>query len=254
VQSVHLLPAVVSVMLNPTKPTFKVTAKDESISVARLSEISRPFFVIFAILFIAFLMSIYRFYSEPYKADVTFVVGAWNLLNLIIAGCALGVVSERSEKAASRRVTVKRRCTFAIYGRDYPATLENVSANGARVQVFGLEQDMVLGAHGFLRFTPYSANYEATLPIDVKNIEQVGSVVAIGCRFMPQEARHHSLVADLIFANSNQWSDFQVSRRYNPGLFRGSLWFLGVAAYQTSRGLIYFARSIGGGRKGEASR
>ena len=29
VQTVHLLPAVVSVMLNPRKPTFKVTAKDE---------------------------------------------------------------------------------------------------------------------------------------------------------------------------------------------------------------------------------
>ena len=136
VQSVHLLPAVVSVMLNPTKPTFKVTAKDESIREARLSEISRPFFVIFAVLFVAFLMSIYRFYSEPYKADVTFVVGGWNLLNLIIAGCALGVVSERSERAASRRVTVKRRCTFIVDGREYPSTLENVSANGARVQVF----------------------------------------------------------------------------------------------------------------------
>ena len=48
VQTVHLLPAVVSVILNPRKPTFKVTAKDESIAVSRLSEISTPFFVIFA--------------------------------------------------------------------------------------------------------------------------------------------------------------------------------------------------------------
>jgi cellulose synthase (UDP-forming) len=40
VQTVHLLPAVISVMLNPRKPTFKVTAKDESIAVSRLSEIS----------------------------------------------------------------------------------------------------------------------------------------------------------------------------------------------------------------------
>ena len=29
VQTIHLLPAVISVMLNPRKPTFKVTAKDE---------------------------------------------------------------------------------------------------------------------------------------------------------------------------------------------------------------------------------
>jgi cellulose synthase (UDP-forming) len=252
VQSVHLLPAVVSVMLNPTKPTFKVTAKDESISVARLSEISRPFFVIFAVLFIAFLMSIYRFYSEPYKADVTLVVGAWNLLNLLIAGCALGVVSERSEKAASRRVTVKRRCTFVAGGLHHPATLENVSAHGARVQVFGLETEIAPESRGFLRFAPSGSDREETLPIEVRNLENQGSVVAVGCRFMPEEARHHALVADLIFANSNQWSDFQVSRRYNLGLFRGSLWFLGIALYQTSRGLVYFARSFGG-KKGEAA-
>jgi len=253
VQSVHLLPAVVSVMLNPTKPTFKVTAKDESIKVARLSEISRPFFVIFAVLFAAFLMSIYRFYSEPYKADVTFVVGGWNLLNLLIAGCALGVVSERSERAASRRVTIERRCSFVFGGRDYPATLENVSAHGARMQVFGIEEEAPVGAAAELRFVPYGAEHEEVLPVDIRNHENLGNVVAIGCRFMPEVARHHALVADLIFANSKQWSDFQVSRRYNPGLVRGTLWFLGIALYQTSRGLLYLLRSMGGRKEEVAS-
>ena len=40
VQTVHLLPAVVSAIVNPRKPSFKVTAKDESVLVSRLSEIS----------------------------------------------------------------------------------------------------------------------------------------------------------------------------------------------------------------------
>lgn len=114
VQTVHLLPAVVSVIFNPGKPTFKVTAKDESIAEARLSEISRPFFVIFALLLVAMAFAIWRIYAEPYKADVTLVVGGWNLLNLIFAGCALGVVSERGEKSASRRITVKRRCEVKL--------------------------------------------------------------------------------------------------------------------------------------------
>ncbi|MGO6908589.1 cellulose synthase catalytic subunit (UDP-forming), partial [Rhizobium ruizarguesonis] len=85
VQTVHLLPAVVSVMLNPRKPTFKVTAKDESIAVSRLSEISRPFFVIFAVQIVALVITIYKIYAEPYKADVTLVVGGWNVINLIMA-------------------------------------------------------------------------------------------------------------------------------------------------------------------------
>lgn len=97
-QTVHLLPAVISVLMRPSRPTFKVTAKDESILESRLSEISRPFFVIFAVLFIALLMTVYRVYTEPYKADVTLVVGGWNLLNLIMAGCALGVVSNAGKR------------------------------------------------------------------------------------------------------------------------------------------------------------
>lgn len=51
------------------------------------------------------------------------------------------------------------------------------------------------------------------------------------------------MIADLIFANSSQWSQFQESRRYNPGIIRGTIWFIGLALYQTSRGLVYFFRS-----------
>ena len=58
-------------------------------------------------------------------------------------------------------------------------------------------------------------------------------------------ARDHSLVADLIFANSQQWTEFQLSRRGNPGLLRGTFWFFGLAFYQTSRGLMYFFSSPG---------
>ncbi|MEK1928022.1 MAG: UDP-forming cellulose synthase catalytic subunit, partial [Rhizobium giardinii] len=63
VQTIHLLPAVVSAIVNPRKPSFKVTAKDESVLVSRLSEISRPFFVIFAVLLLAVLVTAYRVYT-----------------------------------------------------------------------------------------------------------------------------------------------------------------------------------------------
>ncbi|WP_117190986.1 UDP-forming cellulose synthase catalytic subunit [Rhizobium terrae] len=244
VQTVHLLPAVVSVMLNPRKPTFKVTAKDESVSVSRLSEISRPFFVIFFVLLVAFAISVYRIYAEPYKADVTLVVGGWNLLNIILAGCALGVVSERGERQSSRRVKVSRRCEFGIDGRWFTATIEDVSVHGAAVQVYteGFK-DISVEKKGVLRFQPYSDLPVSDLPVEIRNFDTVGDVTAIGCRYMPEKATDHRLIADLIFANSAQWSQFQVSRRQNPGLVGGTLWFLGLAMYQTVRGLSYLVRN-----------
>lgn len=253
IQSVHLLPAVVSVMLNPRKPTFKVTAKDESVSTSRLSELSRPFFVIFAVLLVGVAVTAWRVYAEPWKADVTLVVGGWNLLNLILAGCALGVVSERREWTATRRVKVNRRCEFGQDGHWLPATIEDVSVNGARVRVYGKNvQPLIAQGHANLRFIPQSGGERAMLPIDIRNSEKDGEGVMIGCRYIRSAPEHHRLVADLIFANAEQWTQFQHTRRRNPGVLLGTAWFLRLSFFQTWRGLVYFMRGVRGSQVQEA--
>lgn len=240
VQAIHLLPAVVSVMVNPTKPTFKVTAKDESISQNRLSEISRPFFIIFFILLIAFGVTIYRLYTEPFKVDITLVVGGWNLLNLLLAGCALGVVSERGERQSSRRVKVQRRAEVEADGRWYPAMIHDVSLRGAGIQVFTKDTaKFPQDAKVKLRFEAHGRAGQGELPITVTRSTVDGEILDMGCRFMPEDAAHHGVVADLIFASSDQWKLFQHSRRYNPGVMRGTLWFIRLSLVQTVRGLQY---------------
>lgn len=255
VQMVHLLPAVISVIFNPRKPTFKVTAKDESIAVSRLSEISRPFFVIFAVQVIALVITVYRIYAEPYKADVTLVVGAWNLINLILAGCALGVVSERGERSSSRRIRVDRRSELGVNGKWHTASIEDVSVHGARLNVFNKELDpLVVGTEATLRFQPYGGGEIQTLPVLVRNIHPSGEITTIGCQYVPKGASDHRLIADLVFANSDQWTQFQKSRRRNPGIIRGTIWFLGLSLYQTSRGLLYFFRGMRPEREAEQQR
>ncbi len=242
VQTIHLLPAVISVILNPRKPTFKVTAKDESIARSRLSEIAAPFFVIFGVLLVAVGVTIYRIYTEPFKADVTMVVGAWNILNLIIAGCALGVVSERGQRAATRRVKVSRRCEIAVGDTWLPGTIEDVSVRGMQAEIFGSPK-LQVGDTLSVRFKTYFDEQEHILPLDVRNVSKRGETVTVGVSYAPRSTFHHRLIADLIFANSNQWSQFQLSRRGNPGLLRGTAWFLSLAFYETYRGVVYLGRS-----------
>lgn len=255
VQTIHLLPAVISVILNPRKPTFKVTAKDESIAKSRLSEIAAPFFIIFFILLAAVFVTAWRVYHEPYKADVTLVVGAWNLLNLVMAGCALGVVSERGERAATRRVKVSRRARFQIGEQSFQATIEDVSVHGARVQVFGQLPELTQDMMGELQFQTFAEKREGGLPILIRNFERTPDGGFIGCRYRPSIPDHHRFVADLIFANSNQWTQFQLSRRGNPGLLMGTIRFFRMALFQTYRGLVYLwraARTRGGNEAVEA--
>lgn len=244
VQTIHLLPAVVSVMMRPRSPTFKVTAKDESISRSRLSEISLPFFLIFAVLVGAVAMTAYKVYAEPFKADVTLVVGGWNLLNLILAGCALGVVSERGQRASTRRVKVSRRCELRLGEEWLPATIEDVSVNGVRVQLFGTQTPPPPQGTAELRFPTYFDGATYSLPLSIRNVSHEPDAVYLGCQFRAETALHHRMVADLIFANSDQWTQFQLSRRGNPGLLRGTAWFLGLALFQTYRGLYYLLRTL----------
>jgi cellulose synthase (UDP-forming) len=162
-----------------------------------------------------------------------------------MAGCALGVVSERGERSSSRRVRISRRCEFGVDGKWYPASIEDVSVHGAKVHVFGKNFDPVdVGTQGAIRFRPYSTGSEETLGIIVRNSWVDGDVVAVGSSYVPTSALDHRLIADLIFANSEQWTQFQRARRRNPGLIKGTLWFIGLSLYQTNRGLIYLFRSL----------
>ncbi|HBF29683.1 UDP-forming cellulose synthase catalytic subunit [Rhizobium sp.] len=251
VQTIHLLPAIISVIMHPSKPTFKVTAKDESIRQSRLSEIGLPFFIIFAVLAVATLVAAYRVYAEPYKADVTLVVGGWNLLNLIFAGCALGVVSEKGDKSASRRVTVERRCEFMLAGEWQQARVENVSVHGMLIHVYSKDSDAeriekaANETSGTIKITPLCEGAPSTMPVNIVRHGVGDGYISIGCTFAPQQTQDHRLIADLMFGNSAQWSAFQKRRHRNPGLLKGTISFLGIAFYQTTRGFYYLTKALG---------
>ena len=244
-QSLYMLPALVSVVLHPNRPTFTVTAKDESIDTDRLSEIAWPLFAFFLLLIAGVIMTIMRLITQPYQADVTMVVGAWNLLNLLLAGCALGVVSERGERQASRRVPVQRRCEVLTNGGVIQAAIEDVSANGAGLRLTDSSVDIARLEVIELRISTLAPIVDPVLPCMVRHVRKSGDGTFIGVRYQATTAAHFQIVADLMFANSDQWAALQSSRRVNPGLIRGTIWFYGLAFREMARGLLFLVRPTG---------
>ncbi|EIM27125.1 UDP-forming cellulose synthase catalytic subunit [Microvirga lotononidis] len=241
IQTIYLLPAVLSVIANPSKPTFKVTAKNESMEESRVSELGTPYFIIFGILILGVIATGIRVWAEPYKADLTLVTGAWNVLNLIIAGCALGVVSERATRRHSHRVRVERPCRFIIGDEAIDAVVRDVSVGGARVHVPpSAEPKLKKGAAGTLEFQPFSNLPIQHLPMEIRKVGMDDKGLLLGCRFLIEKPEHRRMIADLVFANADQWSQFQKNRHHDIGVLRGTLWFFMVAFYQTGRGLSYF--------------
>ncbi len=242
IQAIYLFPALIAVLANPRKPTFKVTSKNETMDEGHVSEIGRPFFIIFAVLVVGALLTIWRLLTEPFNQDVIIVVGGWNLLNLLLAGCALGVVSERRNRRRSHRVNLARRGELVLNGTAYPAIIEDGSLGGARVRPAAnvTLPDLERGTVGLLRFRPLAPNIPVdSLPVGIRNVERNDDDVLIGCQFQPDQPLHYRLIADLIFANSDEWKKFQDSRRNNPGVLMGTIRFVRTAIFQTGRGLSY---------------
>jgi cellulose synthase (UDP-forming) len=243
IQSVHLFPALLSVLINPTKPTFNVTSKDETTARSRVSEIGMPFFIIFFLLLVGLGFTVYRLITEPFKAEITLVVGGWNLLNLIIAGCALGVVSERQEARQNRRVPVDRACQVKVQdGSWVDGIIMDVSSTGVSVQLRNNRSGISKDAIGSMRFTPLSSIENTEMVVDIRNTVTSDKGAVLGCQFVLQSANDYRLMADLLYANSSQWSDHLTSRRLNMGIVEGTIRFLWVALFQTSRGLTYLVR------------
>ena len=242
IQAIYLLPAVVSALFSPAKPTFKVTAKNQTLDQSRVSELGGPFFIVFGVLILGVAATVARIWFEPDKTDLILVTGSWNFLNLIIAGCALGVVSERATRRESHRVVLHRPCRFIIGDRIVEAEVHDASIGGVRLQldrsnVPGLKR----GAIGMLEFTPFTPLGPSRLPLDIRKISKEENGLLVGGRFITEKPIHYRLIADLVFANADQWSEFQQGRRKNIGVVRGTLWFLVVAIYQTGRGLAYLS-------------
>ncbi|KUL94655.1 cellulose synthase [Bosea sp. WAO] len=241
IQSIYLLPAVVSVMLNPSKPTFKVTAKNESLETRRVSELGLPFLIIFIVLALGVVAQYWRSIAEPYNADTTLVVGLWNIMNLLMAGCALGVVSERPEGRAARRFAVTRRGEMVLNGNAVPMVTENASVDGIAIRIGAAPADKpAVGELALISFETTLAMPRGTLPVRIKRIEHDPQGLMLGCRYEPSEPLHSRMIADLAFSDAERWSRFQKARRNNIGVVRGTTRFLKIALFQTSRGLSYF--------------
>jgi cellulose synthase (UDP-forming) len=240
IQTIYLLPAILSVIANPRKPTFKVTAKTETMDQSRVSELGTPYFIIFGILLLGVIATGIRVWLEPYKADLTLVTGAWNLLNLIIAGCALGVVSERASRRTSHRVRIDRPCRFLMGDEVIEASVRDISVGGVRLHVApSTEPNLKKGVAGTLEFMPHADLPMQQMPIEIRKVGMDKKGLLLGCRFLIDKPEHHRLIADLVFANADQWSAFQKRRHHDIGVLRGTLWFIMVSVYQTGRGLSY---------------
>lgn len=243
VQGLYLYQAVFGVIFNVRNPTFKVTAKGVTYERDHLSELAGPFVIIFIVLLISQIVAIMRILTGNSSNDVMWIVGGWNLLNLLIAGVGLGVVSERHELRRTHRISISRPSTLIIGGISYRVTVEDASQGGMLLRpVDGglLSVRAEDGVIGLLSIQLANSTVMAE-PVSVVMRRQGSDSLGTwyGLEFLHMQAREYVLVTDLMYADSAVFSKFRDSRRSDPGIIRNTLRLIFWGFREPLRALSY---------------
>lgn len=223
VQSVYLFQAIVSVLLKPKSPTFKVTDKGVSLKQDRLSELSLPYFIIFGILCFTLFVAAYRYNTEPEISSLLLIVGAWNWMNLMIAGCALGVVTERSQDLAGVELPLRTTVELQFGETVLRGAVTEASARGAKlIPAQGSSRMLRKGEYGRLQLLSVSSNLLVTsLPVSIVggSPDEDG---AIALRF-DAEPHHFPIIAELLMHDMSVVREQRALRQRPKSMIAGSL-------------------------------
>lgn len=243
IQMPYLARAIGSVVMNPRKPTFNVTAKGVTTEEARLSELAAPYFVIFSVLLVASVVAFQRFVADPELEDLMLVVGLWNTFNLVIAGVALGVVAEKPERRRAQRLDVARKAELVVGDAVLPVVIEDISIGGVRLRPLGhLPAGLrIAGSTGTLIFEKLDGD-TARITVTARRVATDEAGVFWGMQFKQLTSACYLAVADVMYAQASVLDRFRERRRSGKSLVAGSLQFLGWSFAQSGRAVRLAAR------------
>ncbi|WP_181706972.1 UDP-forming cellulose synthase catalytic subunit [Chthonobacter rhizosphaerae] len=245
VQSVRLFPAVWTVIFNPRRPKFNVTDKGISVEKNYLSELSLPYYVIFGVLLLGLVVTIGRYVTEPDTRGLILIVGVWNFLNLVIAGLALGVVSERRERRRMPRVSGSKHAAELLYdGVALPVVVTDVSSGGLKIR----PNDTVPSGFGTGRQALLRVPVEARVgqpaevievSVYVANAGRTQSGRYYGLKFAGTGQDRFRLVAALLYADLDPLGNSRLKRRIRRFMPLFLIRVIAWSAGQTARGMSY---------------
>ncbi|MCX7899595.1 MAG: glycosyltransferase, partial [Methylocystis sp.] len=245
-QGVFLAKGIVSVMMSPRKPTFNVTAKGLTLDSDHLSELAWPFFFIYLLLLTGTLVAVFRYVAEPGVSNLMFIVGLWNTFNLLMAGAALGAVSERKQPDRHPRLGINRKGWLDIDGEKVAVEIANVSAGGCALRLVDEMPATLLEAENTrtrLAIEPIGDMAgERTLPLVFRRAPYPGGENLYGCEFENLEAREYFVLADLMYGDSEALPRFLRSRRRHKTIWAGTWQFVWWGVVEPVRAFAYLMK------------
>lgn len=191
VQTMFLTPAIISVFLNPFKPSFKTTPKGQTQAKAFLSPLATAFFFIIIVNAVALVLAFYKWFYLPMLQDVILITGAWCLYNLYLALISLGTFWEHRQMRHYHRFNVSDTISITFPRMNF--TTE------------AMVTDLSLTGIGFKVQTPFTLSPQEQIVIDASHLntnKKEYRFQAKLARYIPQK-NDYLCGAELMLNNRN---------------------------------------------------
>lgn len=236
IQSLFLIPVVLSVFLNPRKPSFKVTPKGKSLESDFLSGFALPFLLLTGVLIVAVPAAAIKWYTYPIYRDITTITFVWCLVNLLLALSSFGAFFERKQVRRHHRMWAKgtAHLTLPRLGKALEAQMDDISMSGVGLS-FELADELAPLEHLILE-TRNSHGKRFRIEARVQRQVRRGTTWACGCEFILSDEKQRMEAVEFVFGDSQRWADFweQKTKPANP------VWILLFLLKSSAMGLRVF--------------
>jgi cellulose synthase (UDP-forming) len=202
-QAFYTGPALLSTLLRPNSPSFKVTPKGERLDREFISEFSTPFYIFYAITTVALGYGIYRYVSEPANRTSLSLCLVWLVFNFVLLSAALGTLLEKVQRRARPRAQVNTVVTLTGAFGEREAIVKNASETGAMLQLTDEEP-----------ITDFCIRLEGE-DIPVKHLphrKQTLDATQLAVAYLPKTPEQERLVVTLAYGDSDRWEQVWVNR------------------------------------------
>jgi cellulose synthase (UDP-forming) len=243
VQSMYLVPVILSTLINPRSPRFKVTPKGKSLETEYLSPLAVPFYLLFSLSLIGMIAAVFRWHNYPLEGFAVLICLFWNIFNFIFVLLCLGVVWELQQRRRYHRIEAEGQVEVTIprLQKTVTAELQDLSLGGVSLQppeAVPLEEgERVLIRAGGSNGKPFSLQASV-----VRNSLRRGKR-EWGCEFAIPDLSAFSEIVGFVYGDSSRWVKFWEERRSRQiRISRGFLHLIRIGwrgAFRNFKGVLF---------------
>ena len=256
-QSVYILPAILSTILNPRAPTFAVTPKGETLTQDFISPLANPFYLLAALNIATMGMGVYRLFHVVHEYDVypIAITLFWGVVNTVLLLATLGALRERKQIRATHRMPASVSANLRLGEQVFPCRIVDLSIGGCGMIVRDVPQRIFeKNKTGLLEVTVGEEHVPTVLNLQLRNLRMDDDTneIAIGAAFAHQNLDEVRDKVRLVVGNKQRWIEFQKKRESRLSVFGAfvTLAYLGINASWSH--LTYLLTNAGEGITGKA--